>query len=414
MTSQITLRHFGGLDTDLDKIRALKGFIIKNFIIILLIVAVTESLMILLLNNLLLPRVSQFLFDGKGIVEYDVRTVFVYFLYLLFRGAVLFISRYIPLGIGGLDDKLINSVSLFKGNILVDNYESIGFWTKVFLLGMIIVMLIFLIAPVFIGGVVYTGRVIARFSKLEKEENERKDQYEKKRNLMLSDIAHDLRTPITTIYGYSQAILDGKAGEDKRDEYLNLICMKSKKVDELINLLFDYVKIDSEGFVLHKEKTDIAELARQAGALMYQDIIDTGMELFVQIPEDAVLEAAADKVQLSRVITNLISNAVKHNPKGTRIGLFLADNVFSWSLYVADDGAEIEPAMAENLFEPFKTGDSSRTSGGGTGLGLSIARKITEMHGFKLSLLQGKELPSDVKSDGFTKCFEIRILDKSQ
>ena len=192
--------------------------------------------MILILNNLFLPRVSQFLFDGKGIAEYDVRTVFVYLIYLLFRGAVLFISRYIPLGIGGLDDKLISSVSLFKGNILVENYESIGFWTKVFLLGMIIVVLIFLIAPVFIGGVVYTGRVIARFSKLEKEENERKDQYEKKRNLMLSDIAHDLRTPITTIYGYSQAILDGKAGEDKRDEYLNLICLKSKKVDELITI----------------------------------------------------------------------------------------------------------------------------------------------------------------------------------
>ncbi len=402
------------MDTDLDKIRALKGFIIKNFIIILLIVAVTESLMILLLNNLFLPMVSPILFDGKGIVEYDVRTVFVYFLYLLFRGIVFFISRFIPIGMGGLDDKLINSVPLFKGNILADNYEAIGSRTRIFLLVMIIVMLVLLVAPVFIGSVVYTGRVIARFSKLEKEENERKDRYEKKRNLMLSDIAHDLRTPITTIYGYSQAILDGKAGEEKRDEYLGLICMKSKKVDELINLLFDYVKIDSEGFVLHKEKTDIAEMARQAGALLYQDILDAGMELFVQIPEDAVLEVSADKIQLSRVITNLISNAVKHNPRGTRIGLFLIDNTFSWSLCVADNGPAIDEKTAEDIFEPFKTGDESRASGGGTGLGLSIARKVTGMHGYKLNLLQGKDLLSDVKIEGFTKCFEIRILDKSQ
>ncbi len=376
--------------------------------------AVTEAVIILLLNNLFLPMISPILFDGKGIVEYDLRTVFVYILYLLFRGLVFVVSRFIPIGLGGYDDKLINSIELFKGNVLAENYDHISFWTKFFLVGMILAMLLLLVAPVFFGGVVYTGRVIARFSKLEKEENERKEQYEKKRNLMLSDIAHDLRTPITTIYGYSQAILDKKVGEEKTEEYLNLICMKSKKVDELINLLFDYVKIDSEGFTLHKEKTDIAEMARQAGALMYQDIIDAGMELFVQIPEDAVLEVRSDKVQFSRVITNLLSNAVKHNPRGTRIGLFLLDNVFSWSIYVADDGKAIEPEIADNLFEPFKTGDSSRTSGGGTGLGLSIARKITEMHGFKLMLLQGRELPSDIKTSGFTKCFEIRILDKSQ
>ncbi len=409
MISPNISKHLGGWVTGLDKIRALRGFIIKNFIIVLLAVAATEFITTILLNKVFLPMVSPILFDGKGIVEYDIKTVFIYILYLLFRGLMLFLTRYVPLGIGGYDEKIIRSVELFRGNVLVENYASLRFGTKVFIIGMIIVMLILFVAPVFFGGVIYTGRVIARFSKLEREEAERKNLYEKKRNLMISDIAHDLRTPITSIYGYSRAILDGKANIEKKDEYLDLICRKSKKVDELINLLFDYVKIDSEGFVLHKENGDVAEMARQSAALLYQDIMDAKMDLRVEIPEDAAVPAQVDKVQFSRVITNLISNAIKHNPEGTEIGIVLTENLLSNSLYIADNGPLIEDDIAENIFEPFKTGDSSRTSGGGTGLGLSIARKVTEMHGFKLTLMQGKELPSDIKVMGFTKCFVIRL-----
>ncbi len=375
--------------------------------LIILLVAAWEIITVLLMNNLVFPALSPLIFGGKTIVDYDISTVFVFFLYVLVRVFVQFISRYFPIGLTGWDDRLIEKMTVFDGNVLVEHYEELGILTRVIMMAAIIVVVLLLIAPIIIAGTIFSVRVVKKFSELEREEREKKALYEKKRNLMLSDIAHDLRTPITTIYGYSQAILDGKASDEKQEEYLKLISMKSKKVDELINLLFDYVKMDSDGFTLHKEKTDLAELTRQCGGLLYQDIADAGMELYADIPEEEI-EIEADKVQLSRVITNLISNAIKHNPEGTKIGLLLFGKTNDWKLYVADNGTAIDEKSAEDIFEPFVTGDESRQSKGGSGLGLSIARKVTRLHGFDLKLLQGDKIPYKIQKEGFTKCFEIR------
>ncbi len=396
----------------MDKIKTLRGFIIRNFIIILLIVVAAEMVTVLILNRLIFPLFSPLLFGRGGIRSYDVTTVLVFFLYLLVRAVLFIVSRFIPIGINHFDDKLIASITLFKGNVLAEQYDSNSIWIKLFLIALIIAVIMLIVFPPLMAGAIFTGRVVSKFSLLEKEEAKRKALYEQKRNLMISDIAHDLRTPITTIYGYSQAILDEKADPDKVRDYLNLISMKSKKVDELINLLFDYVKLDSEGFTLHKERTDLSELARQAGALLYQDVTDAGMELAALIPEEEI-PVDADKVQLSRVINNLISNAIKHNPAGTKIGLIILGDEKKWSLYVADSGEPIDEKAAENLFEPFVTGDESRTSKGGTGLGLSIAHKIAILHGFDLKLLQGWSVPADVRLEGFTKCFEISSDNKN-
>ncbi len=395
----------------MDKIKTLRGFIIRNFIAVLFIVVATETATVLILNRFVFPLFSPILFGWDGIKGYDVWTVLVYCLYLVLRFGLFIVSFFVPISLGNLDEKLLQSVKLFDGNVLVGQYQTVGTSVKLILIFLIFLVIVLLLSPPLIAGSIFTGRVIARFSLLEKEEAEKKAMYEKKRNLMISDIAHDLRTPITTIYGYSQAILDNKADPDKVNEYLNLISMKSKRVDELINLLFDYVKIDSEGFTLHKEVTDLAELTRQAGALLYQDIVDAGMELVAEIPEEQMW-IEADKIQLSRVVNNLISNAIKHNSKGTKIGLFLKSDEGRYSLYVADSGEAIDEKLAENLFEPFATGDESRTSKGGTGLGLSIAHKITQLHGFKLKLLVDWDIPSDIRKEGFTKCFEIGSIKK--
>lgn len=373
----------------------------------MLMVAIWESVTVLLLNNLLFPALSPLIFGGKTIVNYDVSTVFVFALYGLVRILFQFISRYVPLGLAGWDDKLIEKMTVFNGNVLVEHYEELGIITRLIMLAAILFIVAVLVVPVILAGTVFAIRVVSKFSEIEREEQEKKALYEKKRNLMLSDIAHDLRTPITTIYGYSQAILDGKASDEKKEEYLKLISMKSKKVDELINLLFDYVKMDSDGFTLHKETTDLAELARQCGAMLYQDVEDAGMELYADIPEEEII-IEADKVQLTRVITNLISNAIKHNPAGTKIGLLLFGKTNEWKLYVADTGIAIDEKTAEDIFEPFVTGDESRQSKGGSGLGLSIARKVTRLHGFDLRLLQGKDIPYKIQKEGFTKCFEIK------
>ncbi len=360
----------------------------------------------MLFNSFIFPTVIPYVVGELHFRELSVGSVLVFLFYILTRAAVLIVSRYIPLSYNNYDEKMIDSISLFDGNVLVDRYESISIFVKVILLLAVIVLLILLILPIMAGGSVFTARVITRFSELEKEEAERKLLYEQKRNLMLSDIAHDLRTPITTIYGYSRAILDGKADKNLTDEYLGLICKKSENVVELINLLFDYVKMDSIGFALHRESIDLSELVRQAGALLYQDFIDAGMELVPDIPEEEI-RTKADRVQLSRAINNLLTNAIKHNPAGTRIGLILKEQPGGWRLCVADNGPVIGEEISGDLFEPFKTGDESRKSGGGSGLGLSITHKIATLHGYGLRLCQGNDLPSDIEKEGYTKCFLI-------
>ena len=172
-------------------------------------------------------------------------------------------------------------------------------------------------------------------------------------------------------------------------------------MNDLINLLFEYVRLDSDGFSLTKAETDIAELARECAAMIYSDMEDAEMEFDVDIPEEKIM-VSADGIQVSRVITNLLTNSIRHNPKGTRIKLFLETlDEQEHRIYVADNGREIDPAVAEHLFEPFAVSDESRSSKGGSGLGLSIAKKIVEMHGWQLELSH--------KVPGFTKAFVITV-----
>ena len=225
---------------------------------------------------------------------------------------------------------------------------------------------------------------------------------------MLSDIAHDLRTPITTMAGYSKALSDGMVSDEKKQEYLDAIMAKSERVNELIQLLFDYVKLDSDGFSLNRQPTDIYEIVRECGAIQYSDIEDAGMELEVDIPEKE-MKLSVDKIQLSRVITNLITNAIKHNEKGDRIALVVDQYDDRIQIMVADSGKKIPDEKAEHLFEPFIMGDESRNSRGGSGLGLSIAKKIVEMHGYNIRLIQQPDIVRFKYVDKYVKMFLITI-----
>ena len=137
---------------------------------------------------------------------------------------------------------------------------------------------------------------------------------------MLSDITHDIKTPITTICSYAKALTDGVVtlDENKQQEYLHAIYAKSMRMSELITTLFEYVKMDSEGFALHKEKADLGELLRENIALLYTDFEEKGMELEIDIPEMA-FPMELDKNQMSRSISNILTNALKYNTKGTKV-----------------------------------------------------------------------------------------------
>ena len=225
---------------------------------------------------------------------------------------------------------------------------------------------------------------------------------------MISDIAHDLKTPMTTVSGYAMALSDGMVSDDKKQEYLDAINAKSKRMNDLINLLFDYVKLDSEGFTLEKSKVDICELLRECVAFQYQDIEDAGFELDLDIPEESII-IEADKLQFSRVITNLITNAIRHNDEGTKLGIYLKNEYDVLRIIVADSGNLIEQEKAEYIFDPFVVGDESRNSRGGTGLGLSIAKKVVDMHGFSIRLVQKPDIIKYQLPEDFSKMFMITL-----
>ena len=168
-------------------------------------------------------------------------------------------------------------------------------------------------------------------------------------------------------------------------------------MDELLTLLFEYVKLESEGFAMHKEPGDLAEFTREITAHLYADFEDRDMELVLEIPEEKV-PFEMDRLQFGRAITNLLTNAVRYGRAGGRVLVRLCES----ELTVADDGEPIDPDFAAHIFEPFTRGDKARSTNGGSGLGLGIAKKIVEMHGGRLLLNQRF-------GEGYTKAFQIRL-----
>lgn len=242
--------------------------------------------------------------------------------------------------------------------------------------------------PIVVAAVWFAKIVTEEVERINQLEEDMRLQYERSRNLMLSDIAHDLRTPITTIAGYSKALNDGLiTSDEKRKEYLDAIENKAERMSDLITLLFEYVRLDSDNFSLKKTKVDIAELLRENAALLYADVEEKRMEFEIDIPEESY-EIELDKLQFSRVITNLINNALKHNEAGTVITLKMEKTANEMQISVSDNGNMISPMIADHIFEPFVVADASRESKNGSGLGLSIAKKIVEMHGWTIELKQ--------------------------
>ena len=177
---------------------------------------------------------------------------------------------------------------------------------------------------------------------------------------------------------------------------MQAIYAKSMRMSDLITLLFEYVKLDSTGFELHKEKGDIGELLRENVAILYSDFEERGIELLVDIPETD-FPFDMDKIQMGRAISNILTNMVRYNESGNIVSVRLSE---SYRIRIADNGVPITDELAEHIFEPFSRGDEARSTTGGTGLGLSIANKIVQMHGGILKLERNCK-------DGYVKAFHI-------
>ena len=237
--------------------------------------------------------------------------------------------------------------------------------------------------------------------KLEEAENVKRNA-ENERILLFANMAHDLKTPITSIIGFSKALSDGIIeDEEKKKEYFTTINRKAVKMNALIDRLFEYVKLESGDNQLHFEMIDAAELLRNCLADVYTEYEEKNILLELEIPELPVMKKV-DKVELSRVYANLLNNVIKHNSDGIRVLVRMETN---GNVMIADSGLPLAENLAEKLFTPFVSGDSSRRSSNGSGLGLALARKIMEKHGGSLIFIQNDNQNDEKLPPEYTKAF---------
>lgn len=250
-----------------------------------------------------------------------------------------------------------------------------------------IAMLLSFIVPVFVGAMVFALMVMRKVRALQMRREEELARMERQRSQFITDVAHDLRTPLMAISGMAHALSDGLVSDEQmRAEYLHAVSDRADKMGELVSSVFDYTKLDGEGFVLQREDVNLPELLLREAAVAYGDAEDAGLELTVHVPENRCT-VNADPVQLARIVANLLENAIKHNEAGCEVALVLVRQAGMARVVVADTGKPIAED-AEDLFQPFTRGDASRSTVGGSGLGLSICKRVADMHGFDLALEQ--------------------------
>ena len=219
-----------------------------------------------------------------------------------------------------------------------------------------------------------------------RESEERREKLEKDRQKMLADISHDIKTPVTVIDGYAQALESGLVPEKDVNKYLREIKKKSEILSELVNSFYEYSRLDHPGFKLEKEKADLAEYFRAYLAEKYEELELNGFDVDIDIPEE-IIKAEFDAFQLKRVFENIINNAMKHNTSGCTIFGAMEVKDKNFVIRLGDNGSGIPEELRDRIFDPFVVGEEARVSGRGTGLGLSIAQKIVEAHGWKIKLL---------------------------
>lgn len=228
-----------------------------------------------------------------------------------------------------------------------------------------------------------------------KEAIDDKMRYDRDTKELISNISHDLKTPLTTIKGYVEGILDGVADSpDKMDRYLKTVYNKANDMERLIGELTLYSKIDtneiSYNFIKINVKAYFDDCAEEIRTeLESRNFVLTYLNY---VPDDVCL--IADPEQLYRVINNIISNSIKYNNKARGvINIRVREEKEYIHLEIEDNGQGVSPEEAGRIFERFYRTDASRNSRtGGSGIGLSIVKKIVEAHGGTIWAVSNKNV----------------------
>ena len=220
-----------------------------------------------------------------------------------------------------------------------------------------------------------------------KESTEEKILMDKENKELISNISHDLKTPITAVKGYVEGIMDGVADTpEKMDRYVRTIYNKTNEMDHLINELTFYSKIDTNRIPYTFSKLNVEDYFSDCAEELGLEMETRGIELVYANYVEKVVQVIADGEQIRRVIHNIVSNAIKYmeKPRGI-IQLRVKDVGDFIQVEIEDNGKGIAAKDLPYIFDRFYRTDVSRNSSkGGSGIGLSIVKKIMEDHGGKV------------------------------
>ena len=217
-----------------------------------------------------------------------------------------------------------------------------------------------------------------------KESIAEKAEQEKQNRELISNISHDLKTPITSIKGYVEGIMDGVADTpEKQDKYLKTIYNKACDMQKLINELTMYSNVENNRIKYNFHRINLSDYFGDCIEEVGLDLENKGIVLDYSNLVDPGTLVVADPEQLRKVINNIISNSVKYMDKmAKRIDIRILDEVDAIRVEIEDNGRGIATKDLSRIFDRFYRTDASRNSlQGGSGIGLSIVKKIIEDHG---------------------------------
>lgn len=204
---------------------------------------------------------------------------------------------------------------------------------------------------------------------------------EQQKNELITNVSHDLRTPLTSIMGYLRLLREGRyETKEQYDEYLKIAFSKSEQLKNLIDDLFEYTKLTNENIVIGKQKVCINELLDQ----LIEELIPQAEEhnrTFVKYFSEERIFASIDTEKMVRVFDNLLMNAIKYSLGNSQILVSFERKESQVIISIANESDEFTSEELVNLFERFYKKDQSRTKvAEGSGLGLAIAKSIVELH----------------------------------
>lgn len=216
---------------------------------------------------------------------------------------------------------------------------------------------------------------------------------ERQKNELITNVAHDLRTPLTTIVGYLELIKDDTAlSKEDIHKYSGIAYEKSIRLQEMMDDLFEFTKLDNADIKLNKSMINLSGLIMQMTDEFYPSFKECNITPIVDLPEENIY-VQGDGQLLARVFDNLISNALKYGYHNTDLKIEVSGDEKYATVKVINHGDTIAPEDIPLLFNKFYRTDSSRNSKtGGTGLGLAITKNIVDLHHGDISVTSDDQI----------------------